>query len=177
MKKYLAISMILLSFLAVGCLKSKKANNYSSNNYIENRREVLKTAVHVTAEGLSNIALDSKGNIDTALVKKFITNVHFLNDNSGCFFVNDYTNDRIIINPSDTALVGKTGTNIKDAKGNYYFRLMSQKAKSGGGFVDYFAINPKQNKEQLKETYVEKILNTNFYLGAGRFISVGDYSN
>ena len=174
-RRYLTIAVFILTVILSGCVKSSEQNEYKPGTIAENRRAVLRSVVNVVAQGLGNIAVNSKGVVDTNLIKKFVTKIRFFNNNSGYFFVNDITDNRIIVNPVDTELVGKSGSNITDSRGNYYFKLMSQRAKIGGGSVDYYVRNPKLNIEQIKETYVKMIPNTDLYLAAGQYINEDAY--
>ena len=172
-KSYL-LFFTLLILLVSGCVKKNKNEQYLGKE-AKNNIEILKQLVHVTAAGISGISHNSSSDIDTALIKKYLSKIRFWKDKSGYFFVVDFTNNHIIANPVDTNLVGKDGTDIRDSKGDYYIRLMSVKAKGGGGYADYYMKNPVTHKNELKESYVEKIPGTNFYLGAGQYIGSNNY--
>jgi signal transduction histidine kinase len=51
-------------------------------------------------------------------------------------------------------------------------RLLSDAARNGGGFVEYYWVNPAATAggEQKKIGYVEPIPGTNYFIGTGVYI-------
>ena len=160
--------------LTNGCSNEQKKYD-EPGKLAEEFRITIKNVVKAAATGLGGIVIDRKENVDTALIRKFVANANFFNDKTGYFFVNDFTNNYIIANPREPNIVEKDGSNIKDSRGNFFIRLMGNKAKIGGGYLDYFVKDPVTNKVRIKESYVEKIPNTNFYIGAGQYIELTNY--
>ena len=67
-----------------------------------------------------------------------------------------------------SALVGRDVTDLQDAAGKPFFREMLDKAKaSGSGAVEYYWLNPVDNKMQRKLAYFQKV--------DDRIIAVGYY--
>ena len=67
-----------------------------------------------------------------------------------------------------SALVGRDVTDLQDAAGKPFFREMLDKAKaSGSGTVEYYWLNPIDNKMQRKLAYFQKV--------DDRIIAVGYY--
>ena len=67
-----------------------------------------------------------------------------------------------------SALVGRDVTDLQDAAGKPFFREMLDKAKaSGSGAVEYYWLNPIDNKMQRKLAYFQKV--------DDRIIAVGYY--
>jgi cytochrome c len=64
-------------------------------------------------------------------------------------------------------LVGKNMKDLKDADGKLFMQDMIQKAKGGGGWVDYKWTNPTTKKVQEKSTLVQAIEGANAFLGCG----------
>jgi len=174
MKKTNTILFALLLLFVSGC-SSKQEKKEEPGKLASELRVTIKNVVKAAATGLGGIVIDSEGKVDTALIRKFVDNANFFNYKKGYFFVNDFTNNYVIANPKEPNIVGKDGSNIKDSRGNFFIRLMANKAKIGGGFLDYYVKDLETNKVRIKESYVEKIPNTNFYIGAGQYIGLANY--
>ncbi len=174
MKKTYIIIFALLLLLAYGC-NNEQEKYGEPGKHAEELRMTIKNVVKAAATGLGGIVVDSNGIVDTAIIREFVANANFFDNKSGYFFVNDFTNNYIIANPKEPNTVGKDGTNFKDSRGNFFILLMANKIKIGGGYVNYFVKDPVANEIRIKESYVEKIPNTNFYIGAGQYIGPTDY--
>lgn len=70
------------------------------------------------------------------------------------------------VNPK---MVGKDVWDVKDANGKLFFQEFSATAGKGGGWVDYTWAHPQTKKLEAKASYVMKIPNTDYYLGAGAY--------
>ena len=81
----------------------------------------------------------------------------FAGDNSGT----------IVAHPTNKALIGRNLIKIKDVDGNKFVQKFVNKAKSGGGWVDYKWVNPKTKKIQKKTSYVKKIPGAKFFVVCG----------
>ena len=64
-------------------------------------------------------------------------------------------------------LVGKNLQDLKDADGKQFFLEFAEKARSGGGWVDYKWTNPESKKIQAKSTYIVKVEGSDRYIGCG----------
>ena len=74
---------------------------------------------------------------------------------------------KIIAHPISRALVGRTLINIKDVDGTHFMQKLRDKAKAGGGWVDYKWVNPKSKKIQMKTTFVKRVPGTKNWVGCG----------
>ncbi len=72
-----------------------------------------------------------------------------------------------LAHPANPKLVGKNLAELKDAEGKTFMRDMGDKAKAGGGWVDYKWTNPETKKIQDKSSYVIPVPGTNYFLGCG----------
>ncbi len=162
---------IAVLFLAVtGCQQQENEQAEPAEEFDSANELAMVTGVHTAAQGLGVVAVDSAaGKVDTAMIKNFLYNIRYLETGKGYYFVNDYSNNNIIFDPGNPDLNGKNGTYVADRDGKYYIRDMSEKAKEGGGFVNYFWINPVDSTAELRESYVETIPGTSLYIGSGGF--------
>lgn len=86
------------------------------------------------------------------------------NDRQGQFvkkdlyvFVQD-ENGKLFVNPFNTALLGKSCFELKDAEGKYFVKEMINTAKEkGSGWVDYKWMDPTTGKVSLKSAYCLKV--------------------
>jgi signal transduction histidine kinase len=142
----------------------------AEEKYIECRKEIAKTVVHGTALGLGEILMDVKAEKKrVALIRKFIGPVRFYADNTGYFYVYKY-NCVNVAHATQKELQGKNLYRHKDAKGKYVIRELSDAAKTGGGFVDFYWLKPGAKGEQKKVGYVEPIPETDYFIGTGVYL-------
>jgi len=86
-------------------------------------------------------------------------------------FAYDY-NGTVLCWPYQPEQVGVNRLNVTDPVGNHHVREFLEVAKSGGGMVDYYTVNPFTNMTDLKISYVTDVDGT-WMLGAGRYIEPG----
>lgn len=135
-------------------------------------RAVLKAAVHVAASGLSGTAVNADGSYDTELIRKFVNSVRFLDDQTGYFYVYDSTNNVCIAHAILKDFEGKDKTDYTDSRGTKVIKELSKLAttKPKGGFLVFYWMNPRSNKEEKKLGYVEMIPGTKLYVGSGVYV-------
>ena len=69
---------------------------------------------------------------------------------------------------ANSKMVGKDMSDLKDPNGVYIIRSFTQTVKeSTRGWVDYAWTNPVTKKLGSKSSYVERIVGTDYYVGAG----------
>ena len=66
-------------------------------------------------------------------------------------------------------MVGKNMKGLKDADGNLFIQAMIDKARAGGGWVEYKWTNPATKKVQAKATYVQPIEGQDAFVGCGLY--------
>ena len=70
-------------------------------------------------------------------------------------FVNDFSGVTLAHGSGNTKLIGKNMIALKDPDGKYFIKELANKAKEGGGWVEYKWTNPASKKIEPKMTYVE----------------------
>mgnify|MGYP001440976949 CR=1 FL=1 len=65
---------------------------------------------------------------------------------------------------------GQNLYNYQDIKGKFVIRELSQMAKNGGGFVEFYWQKPGETTQSRKLGYVEPIVGTNFFIGSGVYM-------
>jgi len=136
------------------------------------QRAEVKAAVHVAAIGLGSVAVKADGTYDTVMIRKFVNAVRFLDDQTGYFYVYDSTNNFNIAHAILKDFEGKDKTDYTDSRGMKVIQELSKIAadKPAGGFLVYYWMNPKTNKEEKKLGYVEMIPGTKLYIGSGIYV-------
>jgi len=150
---------------------------------IQNMKTTLTTLLTLAlAMGFATRSLGAPADDATALVKDAAALVKAegkdkafaaFNEPAGKFvkgdlyiFVVDYDGNTLA-HGGNAKLVGKNMKDLKDADGKLFMQDMIQKAKSGGGWVDYKWTNPTTKKVQEKSTFVQAIEGANAFLGCG----------
>lgn len=137
---------------------------------IECSKDIAKNIVHATASGLGAMVKDVKEDDKRiALIRNFISPIRFYQDQSGYFYVYKY-NCVNIAHATQKDLQGKNLYDHKDVKGKYVIRDLSNAAKKGGGFVDFYWVKPGAKGEQKKMGYVEPIPGTDYFIGTGVYL-------
>ncbi|HOT03114.1 MAG TPA: cache domain-containing protein [Methanolinea sp.] len=88
-------------------------------------------------------------------------------------FAYDY-NGTVLCWPYQPEQVGVNRLNATDPVGNHHVKEFIDVAKSGGGLVDYYSVNPFTNRTDLKISYVTDVDGT-WMLGAGRYVELGQF--
>lgn len=96
-----------------------------------------------------------------------IEDVRFEKDNSGYFFL--YKDTTVLSVPINKAVTGKEFGGVKDQNGVYYVRQLFERAKEGGGFVEYVYKKPGVGL-QPKLGYAMMIPGTDVWIGTGIYI-------
>ena len=122
-----------------------------------------KTAAETLGQLLQNTPKDEQLNF----LRKAIATFRYEEDNSGYLFIAE--GNTLVAHPINAALNGKDMSDVKDNGNVYYVKEMEQKAKQGGGFVQY--VFPKPGKgDQPKLSYAIYIPGTPYWVGTGIYI-------
>lgn len=70
------------------------------------------------------------------------------------------------VNPK---MIGKDVWEVRDANGKAFFQDFSAVAAKGGGWVEYEWAHPQTKKIETKQSYVVRVPNTDYYIGAGAY--------
>jgi signal transduction histidine kinase len=137
---------------------------------LECNKEMAKVAVHSLAIGFAGLipnAADDEARSE--IFQNFIGKTRFYSDSSGYFFV--YTMNCVCIaHATEKDLINKNLYEYKDIKGKYVIRELSDAAKKGGGFVEYYWLKPGTSVEVKKLGYVEQIPGTYYFVGSGVYL-------
>jgi two-component system NarL family sensor kinase len=103
------------------------------------------------------------------LLRDFVTAARFFPERNGYFFVYDVTGV-CVAHGQQPSLVGRSLIDLKDKNGFLVVRALLDKAKAGGGFVEYYWEKPGMPGTYGKLGYVEPIPGTEFVIGSGIYL-------
>jgi signal transduction histidine kinase len=161
----------LFCFMALISFPVQAANEGKEKSVpVEQYKEIARTMVHGVAAGLGGVLANVKnGKERIELIRSFIAPIRFYPDNSGYFYVYD-SKCVNIAHATQKELQGKNLYDYKDVKGKYVIRALSESAKKGGGFVDFYWVKPGSKEEFAKLGYVEPIPGTDYFIGTGVYL-------
>ena len=103
-------------------------------------------------------------------VRNLLSNLRYGKNKSGYFWINDL-NGVMVVHPVNPKLEGKNLYNLKDKKGNPFFKEMIEVCKKHGkGFVKYWWTRPGSNKPEPKLSYVRLMKETGWIIGTGAYL-------
>jgi methyl-accepting chemotaxis protein len=135
---------------------------------LDDQKAKLQVASHTIALALGHAITpveDKQEKID--LIRRLIDDIRFEADKSGYYFV--YENTTNVALPPKKELQGKDLGQLKDPNGVQLVVALRDKAKQGGGFVQY--IWPKPGAGDVpKLSYAEMIPGTQMWIGTGVYL-------
>lgn len=171
--RVLGISMICAAMFLLSGIGSNGFHGLAvaaDDTSIDCYKEIAKTMVRGTAAGLGEALKGIKDEENRiGLIRAFISPIRFYPDNSGYFYVYDFS-CKSIAHATQKDLEGKSLYDFKDRKGNFVIRNLSNAAKNGGGFVEFYWLKPGSKDEFKKLGYVEPIPGTNYFIGSGVYL-------
>lgn len=137
----------------------------------EVNRLIVKNCVNTTVTGFGDVfaAMIQSDTDKIRFIRNYNDSTRFLKDLSGYFFVDDMSGKSISY-PVRKDLEDSLLTDIKDFNGVHpVVEMLKVINTSGSGYVEYHLENPVTKEVQKKIVYVEKIPNTNYFLGCGYY--------
>jgi|GEM_PF-1418324 len=170
MRKCVIISILLIASLVL--LGPGTPTLADAESDAKTDRAVLKAVVHSAATGLSAIAVKKNGKYNAEMLRKYVNAVRFFDDESGYFFIYNYTNNYNVAIATMKDWPGTDKTNHQDSHGTFIIQELSKLAKSpaAGGFFEYYFNNPVSKRDEKKISYIEVIPGTTLYIGAGFYL-------
>lgn len=158
-----ALILIAVMVLALSCLPS----NSPAQTKKQPIRQDAELVVRTTALGLGGILSKVPERDDQILmIRDYIHPIRFFPDDSGYFFVLDM-NGLCVAHAGQPELEGSDMLDYRDVKGFLVVRAMLEKARTGGGFVEYSWEKPGSDGFFQKLGYVEPIPGTDYVIGTG----------
>ena len=126
---------------------------------------------HFVAMALSTIsALYNTGRDDDEIKQQALRQLAALDYGSdGYFFV--YDDEGVnLMHPRQPELVGKNMRRFRDAYGQFPIQMMMDRAKAGGGFVEYNWRKPSSEEPAPKIAYVTPLARWHWWIGTGLYV-------
>ncbi|KHK03785.1 methyl-accepting chemotaxis protein [Desulfovibrio sp. TomC] len=135
---------------------------------LDGERLKLAVASNAMAEAIA-AAIKTETSAEKRLetIRAMVDTFRFEDDKSGYFFV--YKDTVNVALPPNKANQGKDLGDLKDKNNVYFVRELHQKAKAGGGFIEYIFPKPGQG-DQPKLAYAAMIPGTDLWIGTGIYI-------
>lgn len=179
----LSISLLII-FTFIGSYTYFKIGNLNQNNQkmvekklISEQKAKIKEVTEATVDRI-NMELKSKENLTTdnlnETLKNEIKEITF--GETGYFFIYDYDLN-VVGHQASPNLIGTnlgnlTRENPNTAEDQYVIKDLAAKAKSGGGFVEFYWENPNTGEMDKKIGYVEDIPGYDYFIGTGIYENV-----
>ncbi|NHZ45275.1 cache domain-containing protein [Nitratidesulfovibrio liaohensis] len=133
---------------------------------LENMRRTLRTSVQSMTGSIAEIIKYSDESKERA-VQNIVNHAKY--DDNGYFFAYS-TNGTNVAHPIFPDFQGQQRLETEDDTGTKYIRELTEKAISGGGFVQYNFYKPGESFRRTKLVYALLIPETDFWLGSGLYI-------
>ena len=158
-----AILPLIASFVSISFVLRQQQSNLSNRQQVLVRQSYTDAAQtelrHYVALALSTISpLYNTGRDDAQIQQEAMRRLAQLNYGpDGYFFLYDFDGTNLM-HPRQPELVGRNLLELRDARGQPAIRMMIDKARSGGGFVNYTWNKPSTHSEAPKLAYVTGLL-------------------
>ena len=140
--------------------------NQKSQSYTNLQKEILKERTNNAIQLIDNIYKENKNLTHSEILDKVKLYLNFINPNNKSKYYYIYKMDGTCISvPIKRDLEGKNLINLQDIKGQYVIKNMIKIAKNGGGFNQWYYINPNTNKTEMKIGYVKEYKPLNIFVG------------
>jgi methyl-accepting chemotaxis protein len=135
---------------------------------LEDQKAKIQVATHTAAMMLGTAIKDVTDKEQAvAVIRNLVDQIRYESDKSGYFLVYDGTVNVAL--PPKKELQGKDLAGIKDKNGVMIVQEMRDKARTGGGFVNYIWAKPGAG-DTRKLTYAEMIPGTQMWIGTGVYL-------
>lgn len=152
MKKLLQGAVLVLSILGLNIAALAAAEQGSAD---EASAMVRKAIVYLKANGKEKTLAEASNPKGQFIDRDLYLSIYDLNG-------------KVVAHGTNSKLIGKDVSDLRDADSKYFIKEILDKAKSGGkGWVDYKWVNPISKEIQAKSVYLEKaddvIIASGFY--------------
>ena len=135
---------------------------------LEDQKAKIQVATHTAAMMIGTAIKDVADKEQAvAIIRNLVDQIRYESDKSGYFLVYDGTVNVAL--PPKKELQGKDLAGIKDKNGVMIVQEMRDKARTGGGFVNYIWAKPGAG-DTRKLTYAEMIPGTQMWIGTGVYL-------
>lgn len=166
-------SILALLIISSSCTKNSEVVQIKTAVYTQNdlKKSISQCIGSATAVGFGHIfQLHDMDSLERALlIQNYSRNSRFLADRSAYIYTESLSGYSIC-NPANPDLEGTFTLGQEDANGKLIVQEMVEMASyTGYGFMEYDYLNPVSNKIEAKTTFIQRIPNSNWYIGSGHY--------
>jgi polar amino acid transport system substrate-binding protein len=167
------ISFLLPFLLLGGLLSCSDDSNTPSESKIDGaiaNKLIVKNATLATTGGIAKVfsTIITNEVERSDFLRGYFENIRFLPDNSGYFFCYD-TNFVCVAHPILKNYIGTSHLEDVDSKGKHFpYEIMDSLKTKGFGWIDFNWYDQTLKLDLLKTSFV-KMINDNYWLGAGLY--------
>lgn len=167
--RLLVLSLLALAGMAVLCGLQL---NTQHQTMLESRKQQVKHQVETATGIIKHFQQQSQQGLlsEDAAKQAAVAALRNLRYNNSDYFFIFNTQLVYVLQPSKPVLEGSQIGETKDSQGKYLFKEMSQAARAGGGFVDYYFPKAGLTTPEPKLSYAVLIEGWNWILGTGVYI-------
>lgn len=144
----------------------------TQKSMMKDKRATLKNYVDITLTEVKAL-VDQATGVDDELKKtevaNHIRNIVFGESKDGYIFIYKYDGENVVLGPKPE-LEGKNLYNLKDSNGVLLIEELINKAKKGGGYVEYIWQKPSKKMDVPKLSYAAPIEKFQWMVGTGFYI-------
>ncbi|MFH1152723.1 MAG: methyl-accepting chemotaxis protein [Pseudomonadota bacterium] len=164
------VLFVLMTYFAISSSNNARdlAIEKTGSIMLEDQKNKVMVATRALALAVGH-AIEPAGD-DAArieIMRKEVGDIRFEEDNSGYFFI--YKGTTNIAMPVNAKIQGTDLAETKDKNGVYVIRELRDRAKAGGGFVDYVWPKPGAG-DTPKVSYATLIPGTDYWIGTGVYL-------
>ncbi|MBL8328274.1 MAG: cache domain-containing protein [Rubrivivax sp.] len=171
----IAVLPLLLASLGVAWVVQQRSHVLSQLHLaavepvlLASRRAELQSLVNLGRSSIAHLVRDGMPNAEAqqqalAILKR----LEFGHD--GYFFIVDF-DGLVLLYPRQPQLQGRNLIDLQDRHGGFPIRQMLERARSGGGYLDYEWPRPSTGQVETKLAYVEPIAGWQWMLATGTYV-------
>lgn len=166
----LALSAVLFVTQVQYQSLSKQTVEEYRHSVIKHLKEELRHYVNIAEGAIEHIYQNKNLNVQEAqaLVKQILTNMRFGED--GYFFAYDLDGTALVVAGQEWR-IGKNWIDLEDRNGTKLIQGLIDKAKGGGGFLNYVFNQPSKGGDDAKKIgYSRELENWQWMIGTGVYI-------
>lgn len=166
----LALSAVLfVTQIQYQSLSEQTVEEYR-HSVFKHRKEELRNYVKIAEGAIEHIYQNENLNVEQAqaLVKQMLTNMRFGED--GYFFAYELDGTALVVAGQEWR-IGKNWLDLEDRNGTKLIQGLIEKAKGGGGYLNYVFNQPSKGGDDAKKIgYSRELENWQWMIGTGVYI-------
>ena len=140
--------------------------NHKSESFITLQKEIIKERTSNAIQLIDNIYKNNQNLSKNDIFAKIKQDLNFISSTDTSKYYYIYKMDGTCVSvPANRKLEGKNLLNLQDIKGQYVIKTMIKIASKGGGFNEWYYLNPKTKNIEKKIGYAIEYKPLNIFIG------------